>query len=116
MNEAVAKEFINFYYNTLNSANIESLKPYITQHTTYIRNNQKFRGFDQVHLNCFNYPHKYNVNINEADVLLNGDRRANIVVSGFINDLYYFTEYIHFAYSNNKTFWIHSSILHVNTR
>lgn len=116
MNECVAKEFVVFYYNCLNSGNFETLKPYITNHSTYIRNHKTFKGVDDIRVNCFLYPHKYTVNIENVDVLLNGDRRANIMVSGYINDLYYFTEYIHFAYSNSKTFWVHSSILHVNTR
>ena len=116
MNESVAKEFVLFYYNTLNSTQIQTLKPYILSHTTYIRNRQTCRGFDQIYTNCFQFPNKYSVDIVDIDVLLNGDRRANIVVSGFINDLYYFTEYIHLAYSNSKTYWIHSSILHVNVK
>jgi hypothetical protein len=49
--------------------------------------------------------------------MINGDRRANILLSYIMFDLdgnyYNVSQFILLAYSNNKEFWIHSSILNL---
>tara|TARA_B110000261_G_scaffold161089_1_gene201909 strand:- start:1905 stop:2264 length:360 start_codon:yes stop_codon:yes gene_type:complete len=117
MNENVVNEFVTFYYNCLNTKSEHLLSPYLKNNTKIIRNNCEFTGVENI-LNgisvlngisslCYYTPLKYNV-------MMNGDRRANIIVSGKINGtMLYFSEFILLSLSNRKEYWIHSSIFQV---
>jgi hypothetical protein len=111
MNTDIINKFLNFYYCSINSHLIENIKPHVRDASCFIRNKKQFKGVSNIinHLNeC-----KNNIFMPiDTDILLNGERRANIMVYGSINDIP-FVEYIHFAYGNDKQYWIHSSILKI---
>lgn len=112
LNETTIKQFLEFYYNAINSKSPALLVPHLKEHTTFVRNKTHFKGGNNI-VNLLSILHT-NVSIipKDMDVLLNGHRRANIMISGMCDDKP-FTEFIHFAFGNDKQYWIQSSILHI---
>lgn len=111
MNEDIVKEFVHFYYKCLNEHTLDLLKPHLKENSKYIRHDTVLNGtasiLDGVTRDEICYtPLKYTI-------LINGDRRANVLISGEINNHMKYTEYLLFSLSNKKEYWIHSSILHI---
>lgn len=116
MNKEVVNTFVEFYYRSLNERNFESLKPHLKGSSTFVRDTSEWNGTNHIisclQTNALTYqPLKLNV-------LVNGDRRANVLVSGTLvdhktNTTVPFSEYLLLSFSNSKEYWIHTSILHV---
>jgi hypothetical protein len=113
MNENIVYDFVSFYYATLNASKYVDLQTYMKEHTTFVRKKTKYKGISCIMSmlidTCNNKGTFVPYNI---DILTNGDRRANILISGLCGNSYY-CEYMHLAYGNDKQYWIHSTILHV---
>ena len=124
MNNQIIYEFVNFYYKCLNEKNSD-LYPYFIEHSELMYNNNYVKGEQIIEFllkKCTNT----NYNVSNITFLINGSRRANIVVSGTLNDfekVYLnkkqkiekkFTDFIHLAFGNNKQYWIHNIISHTN--
>lgn len=109
MNESIVETFVGFYYAQLNKKTMEHVAPHLKEFSIYVRDDVKFQGKERI-LNALRAsdvlfePKKINI-------LINGERRANVVVSGLLNGRHPFCEYIHLAYGNDKSYWVHSSIL-----
>jgi hypothetical protein len=110
MNEAIVKEFVEFYYGCLNQQNTTALIPHLKDHSSFIRDQSSLSGID----NVINGITKDGIFYNpiKCNIVLNGSRRANILISGKINKSINYCEYILLSLSNKKEFWIHSSMLH----
>lgn len=115
MNKEIVNTFIDLYYQNLNNKNYDSLCNHLKGSSTFVRDTIEWSGTSHIisslKSNDFTFqPIKMNV-------LVNGDRRANVLVSGNIINAQNqvtipFSEYILLSYSNNKEYWIHTSILH----
>lgn len=55
----------------------------------------------------------YKLNVIKYDINIVGDRRANILLSGKIDENKNFSMYILLAIDNHKKYWIHSLILQI---
>lgn len=56
----------------------------------------------------------YKLNIKKYDTNIIGDRRANILLSGFLGDeKIIFTIYFQLALDNSRKYWIHSAIMQI---
>jgi hypothetical protein len=117
LNKEIVTNFVQFYYQCLNSNNVDALLTHIKSHSVFVRDGGvHHKGPVQIENllreNCDTgqfMPLKF-------DFLLNGDRRANFVISGVFSNAHEntqvpFCEYIQFAFGNDKSYWIHSSIL-----
>jgi hypothetical protein len=112
LSEQIIRQFLEFYYNAINTNNMMALLPHLKAHSTFVRNNTHFKGNDNI-LNSLSILHSNKLIVpQKMDFLLNGDRRANIMVSGKFDDKP-FTEYIHFALGNDKLYWIQMSMLQI---
>jgi hypothetical protein len=109
---------MKFYYNNLNTKENDMSKhliPHLKQHSVFIRDSKQLKGEKQIVETIFKT--SYHFVPQKVDILLNGERRANVMVSGQVlsgssdKALNYFSEYFHFAYGNDKQYWIHTSIL-----
>lgn len=106
----IVNEFVNFYYQCINANNIDAILKHIKIHSVFIRNGTHFKGPVQI-TKVLHESYKPNMFVPmKMDFLLNGDRRANIVVSGITNNQRPFNEYIQLAFGNDKSYWIHSTI------
>ena len=115
MNEIIADKFIKLYYGHLNNHAIAQLIPHLRECSTYVRDNVTIKGRDNIQ-NMLNQFGQVHFEPKQMTILVNGDRRANIMVSGIMvsgisNTKYTFCEFMHLAYGNDKNYWIHSSIL-----
>ena len=115
MNKDIVGEFVHFYYKCLNDSKTELLVPHLKDNSHFIRHNIELHGthniVSQITQNCVKYsPVK-------IDIMINGDRRANILITGTIHNgntsTHKFSEYLLFSFSNKKEYWLHSSILHL---
>lgn len=113
----VASEFINFYYNSLNSKSYEGICKYLKKFTTisadkvrYLEDNLLlyYKMFENIEAEFSNI---------DYDTLHSGAKRINILVSGIINftsngqrSSRNFTEYIHCGSSKDGEFWIQTII------
>jgi hypothetical protein len=74
-------------------------------------NNKMLKG-NEIHNFFINL--KHTINIKKYDYNMIGDRRANILLSGILdNTNSIVTMFIQLAYDNNKEYWIHSSIIQI---
>lgn len=121
MNESIVNEFMKFYYSNLNTHNEKNdmskhLIPHLKQHSVFVRDSKQLKGERQIVESLFNTCYEFVPQ--QIDIVLNGERRANVVVSGQVSESLmktskYFTEYFHFAYGNDKQYWIHTSIFQI---
>jgi len=118
MNELIVNEFMQFYYNNLNTKENDTcfkhIIPHLKQHSIFIRDNKQLKGEKQIIDTIFKTPYQFIPQ--KIDILINGERRANVMVSGQVTSGYNealnnFSEYFHLAYGNDKQYWIHTSIL-----
>lgn len=121
MNSEIINNFIQFYIETFNNKTlIIEFSTIWKNYSTIVHNNTTFTG-EQLNTyinNLYKYSIKYD---SQNDVIIsfmiNGDRRANILLSYIMFDLdgnyYNVSQFILLAYSNNKEFWIHSSIFNL---
>jgi hypothetical protein len=80
-------------------------------YSSLIYNNTILKGID---INNFFINLKNGINIKKYDYNMVGDRRANILLSGTLdNTNNIITMYILLAYDNNKEYWIHSAIIQI---
>lgn len=115
MNKEIVNTFIDLYYQNLNNKNHDILCNHLKDSTTFIRDLSEWKGVKSILTFLQNTPLSYQPM--KMNIMINGDRRANILISGKIKDentqmVVCFTEYILLAFSNQKEYWIHTSILH----
>lgn len=117
MNEDIVKEFVHFYYKCLNDNTVEQhLIPHLKDNSRFIRHNIELYGIQSILSQITKKGVIYTPT--KINIMLNGDRRANLLITGHIHDpevnnIITFSEYMLFSISNKKEYWIHSSILHL---
>ena len=114
MNPQVITDFIKFYVSSYNSPQHLTLwKPYSTiTHLDKTYQNEEILQFLS-HL-C-----SYTIDTSTINMSFtqNGERRANILLTYKMiknEEQKFVSQFIQLAYSNNKEFWIHSSIIIIN--
>lgn len=117
--DTIIKQFLQFYYNSLNEKNFDNLISLYKKYTEVKFNGQKYKGEDITHFINLIKSRNFKFVINNIDYLMSGNHRTNILVNGFIteeNSTYNFSEYIHFGTSkeNESGYWIQSSIIRIN--
>jgi len=113
----VAKEFINFYYQNLNSKNFNEINTLIKPYSIISFEKVRYTGNNINPL--FNIYNNVNMNFTpkDYDTLHSGARRINILVNGVLNYMENgqalerkYTEYIHLATNKEGQFWIQMSM------
>ena len=124
MNNEIIHEFIKFYYQCLNEKN-NDLYSYFIEHSELMYNDEYYKGKQIIEF-LYNKCKNINYKIIKINYLINGTRRVNIVISGTVNKYENvfnnkkqklekkFTDFIHLALGNNKQYWIHNIITHIN--
>lgn len=115
MNKEIVNTFVDLYYQNLNTQNYERLSNHLKDSSTFVRDLSEWKGGPSI----VNFLQTTSLSYQpiKMNVLINGDRRANVLVSGKVKDdktqmIVPFTEYILLSFSNQKEYWIHTSILH----
>lgn len=115
MNKEIVNTFVDLYYQNLNTQNYERLSNHLKDSSTFVRDLSEWKGGSSI----VNFLQTTSLSYQpiKMNVLINGDRRANVLVSGKLKDektqmIVPFTEYILLSFSNQKEYWIHTSILH----
>ena len=116
MNTEIINNFIQYYVSNFNDKNNTS--NFINLWTNYSVLNYMNKDHNESELlNILNYlSSNYIIDINniKASFQINGERRANILLNykmGNSNEVISISQYIQLAYSNQKEFWIHSSLI-----
>ena len=113
----VCSNFINFYYNSLNSKQYSEIFKYIRNFTVISVENTVHKG--ECISNHFKYLQSVDASFSDItfDALHSGTRRYNILVTGnikfLVNDQYVqvkFSEYIQCGNDTKTEFWIQMSI------
>jgi len=113
----VAKQFINFYYQNLNTKNYEQINTLIKPYSIISFEKARYEGKNINPL--FQVYNNKNIKFTpkDFDTLHSGARRINILVNGVIsyneNGQIFerqFTEYIHLATNKESQFWIQMAI------
>lgn len=113
----LAKEFLNFYYENLNSKNYQQINTLIKNFTIISFEKARYDGKNMNSL--FQLYNNLNIKFTplDFDTLHSGARRINILVTGKINFVENgvakersYTEYIHFATGKENEYWIQMSI------
>ena len=119
MNDAIVNGFIRFYIETLNDKN--RFEEFITvwkEYTVAVHNSAVYTK--ETLLNYIRTLYSYTIKFNKTDDIivsftLNGDRRANILISYQMHDnlgnIINVSQYILLAYSNSNEYWIHTSLI-----
>jgi hypothetical protein len=115
MNSNIINEFINFYITSFNSKSNDFFKLWKDYST--INNNNNFYTKDTLQTFLLDLI-KFQINIDiKYSYTIIGDRRSNILLTYIIynseNIKYNVSQFIQLAYSNNKEYWIHSSIFNI---
>ena len=119
MNESTINDFIKFYVGTFNDkSKFEVFMSVWEKYSIF-----KYKGVEYTDINLV----QMLMEINKCTILpesidmsymIIGDRRANILLSYKMvnqnNSLANVSQFIQLAYSNNKKYWIHSTILNIN--
>jgi hypothetical protein len=120
MNEETVKGFIQFYVSSFNDKTKSSeFFSLWKEYSTLVFNNNKYTGKDLADVLTEIY-NNFIIDIStlKINVLTVGDRRTNILLTyNFINKSNYphrTSQYIQLAYSNEKEYWIHSSLLSID--
>jgi hypothetical protein len=114
MNQQVITDFIKFYVSSYNQEQFITLwKPYST--ITHLDKTYQNEELIQFLSNLCSYV----IDITSINVSFtqNGERRANILLTYKMiknDEQKHVSQFIQLAYSNNKEFWIHSSIIIIN--
>ena len=118
MNKEVVGTFVEFYYRSLNERNFVLLKPHLKGSSTFVRDTSEWNGTNHI-ISCLQ-SNAVTYKPVKLNVLVNGDRRANVLVSGTLVPTDHtitapipYSEYLLLSYSNTKEYWIHTSMLHV---
>ena len=116
MNKDIVGEFVHFYYKCLNDNTVGHLIPHLKDNSKFIRHNIELVGTENITNGITKTALIYTPL--KFDIMINGDRRANIMITGKVQDLENksstsYSEYLLFSLSNKKEYWIHSSILHL---
>jgi len=99
------KDFINNLNNRDNNFFL-----LFTNHTKLIYESVELTNISIVNF-WSNFNHK--LHVIKYDINIVGDRRANILLSGKLDEHKHFTMYIHLAIDNHKKYWIHTLILQI---
>ena len=110
-------EFINFYYNALNTRNFRAINHHLKDYTTYSIEKIHVKGSSVMeYLNNLITAKNLIYEVIDFDTLHSGSRRINLLVTGkvrFIDNNIpvekLFTEYLHIS-KDKKSCWIVSSI------
>ncbi len=116
MNDQIIKSFVEYYVSSLNNKETNTFinlwKPYskiVYNGTTYADDN--INEF----LNTLYQQTMILAPTVKYSAMQNGDRRANVLLTYDIidqsNNIISFSQYILLAYSNDKEYWIHSSLI-----
>ena len=108
-NETIVTQFLGFYYEQLNNRNVINLHPHLKFSSVFVRENHKHKGPEMIQTHLQAHPIQYAPST--LSILFNGDRNANVLVTGWLNNNIRFAENIHISYSNDKEFWLRSSLL-----
>ena len=119
MNEDTVKSFVEFYIETFNNKS-RSKEFFVLwkEYSTLVYNNIKNSGQELAIILTEIYN---NFILDTTNISLNmmmvGDRRANILITYNLidksNNYHRTSQYIQLAYSNDKEYWIHSSLLSI---
>jgi len=121
MNPEIIDSFVKFYIETFNDKTQSA--QFMTIWKNYsicVHNNVTFTKTTLVEYLNMLYTYKIKID-SPTDIVmsftLNGERRANILLSYSIIDakggVMNLSQYILLAYSNNKEFWIHTNIINI---
>ncbi len=119
MNSEIINGFIQFYIQTFNdkTRSAEWLTMW-KEYSIFVHNNTTFTK--ETLLDYIKTLYVYRIKVDSPNDIvmsftLNGDRRANILLTYSMldtnNNTINVSQYILLAYSNNKEFWIHTSII-----
>ena len=118
--DELVKNFIDFYYTSINNKNILPLQELFKDYSKYNFEGNILSGANNI-LNNINSQILSDIHykINTYDYLPCGDRRINILINGEIKFkidsvnyiIKHFNEYIHLAYGNDKKYWLPSIII-----
>jgi len=116
MNTEVINNFIQYYITNFNNKMDQSIFINLwKEYSILIHNNTEYKGLSL--LTFFESLNNHIIDINSINVSFNqnGDRRANILLSYILidnmNNKINDSQFIQLAYSNNKEYWIHSSLM-----
>ena len=115
MNNEIVNTFVDLYYQNLNNKNYDSLCNHLKGSSKFVRDTSEWNGTTEI-ISCLE-TNAVTYQPMKLSVLVNGDRRANVLVSGNIINQHThvtipFSEYLLLSFSNQKEYWIHTSILH----
>lgn len=115
MNKEIVNTFLDLYYQNLNNQTYDRLLNHLKDSTTFVRDSSEWKGASSIM--SFFQTTSLSYQPLKMNVLINGDRRANVLVTGKLKDektqmIVPFSEYILLSFSNQKEYWIHTSILH----
>ena len=121
MNPEIIDSFVKFYIQTFNDKTQSAQFMTIWKdYSICVHNNVTFTKTTLAEYLNMLYAYKINIE-SPTDIVmsftLNGERRANILLSYTIVDTNGLTmnlsQYMLLAYSNNKEFWIHTNIINI---
>jgi hypothetical protein len=116
MNTDIINNFIQYYISNFNDKNntINFINLWKNYSTLNYMNKDYTEGELLSILNNLIVNYIIDINNIKVSFQINGDRRANILLNyrmGNNNEIISISQYIQLAYSNQKEFWIHSSLI-----
>ena len=119
MNKELIDNYIQYYITVFNekSKYQEFINMY-NEHSILTHDNHTYQNQNLINLLAELYKYLIDINSLKISYMLNGDRRANILLTYTLvdlsNNIKNVSQFILLAYSNNKEYWIHSSLLNIN--
>ena len=109
--DEVSLEFINYYYNLINSKNIDELGTLFKNHTHIKYNDNDYKSLENIGIffkEMFELIKE--IKLIKLSSTCSGTRRFNVLIQGqiILNDdtITNYSEYIQFGQANDKRFWI----------
>lgn len=119
MNSDLINEYIKYYIEVYNDKNrFNEFINLWSEHSTLIYDNTTYKNQELIVLLTQLYTCSIsNTNLNISYMIV-GDRRVNILLSYILIDNLTnsknVSQYIQLAFSNDKKYWIHSSLININ--
>jgi hypothetical protein len=119
MNKEIINNFIQYYVSIFNNkSKFQDFLNVWNDHSSFTYNDHLYKGRELITILTELYAYSIDNHYVNASFMIIGDRRANILLSYTIvdstNNKKIISQYIQLAYSNQKTYWIHSSLLNMN--
>ena len=118
MNKDILNNYIQYYITVFNDkSKFQEFINLFNKHSKLIYNILEYKEQNLIIFLTEFYKYKIDIVNLQTSFMLNGDRRANILLSYTLidstNNTKNISQYIQLAYSN-KEYWIHSSLININ--